>query len=810
MSDTMNSGHTVEIQERVMLPDDGLVLGNGDLSVSVYQANHAIVFRLGKNDVWDRRLDMSDDPEPLHIDELARGIRDEGWRCGPYGGPVEAIYGTRDAERMQEVCQGSPPSYRNRPFPCPKPTGEMALHLPPDLTGLKITQRLHIEKARIEIECSWDNGVRLEVEAFIPPRPNVLIVHWDLEGWGEETQIGLNGPPVWFSLYRWADPEIGAFAAGLEAENMATGLQGYAHPNATPLPPPISGCEQDRCFVEQAFPPDLTFPEGFRYRMIPLSADLKARILARDAIQEACLRLDPKDGDRPEGGLAVHVATDSDEGGAVEEMRRVAGGFEHDPSGTFEVWGEANRERAAAFWSRSGLRLADSFLENLWYETLHARRCHYRGDTVPPGLYLPSSLRDYTAWHGDYHWNYNFQSPFWGDHAANHVEDLADAYCRAMEYMLRLGRKIARDYYGCRGAFIQLTGYPMEAPDDWLGIAPMGRMAYMTGWAANYYWWRYLYTMDEDWLADEGYPVLRDCALFYTDFLTKGDDGLYHAFPSNQSEDGFTGDPKAYTDRPQIMRHMRYCLRAAIAAADVLGLDEDLQAEWRDRVAHAAPDDGRSGPELPGVDRSMVERYPPEFYAPDGSMPPEIEPDGPSPWADPEHFLRTWYCGKLPEYWLIDLRNEVFVPERDLAHVCDIIRRWRRPNGLLCAMARAQYGTLGAWTETLGIIAPIQEMLLQSWKGFIEVFPAWPHDASASFRSLRAEGAFLVSARLAEGDVQRVEIRSERGVRCRVRDPWPQGVIVKDQQGDCLEAVSCDGITAFETIPGGVYELCSR
>jgi len=232
--------------------------------------------------------------------------------------------------------------------------------------------------------------------------------------------------------------------------------------------------------------------------------------------------------------------------------------------GDVENWRQANRESARAFWSKSHLSVSDPLVENLWYETLHARRCAYRQDTVPPGLFLPSTVPDYSHWHGDYHTNYNFQEPFWGDYTANHV-DLGDAYFQGMKYLLRIGRKIARDYYDCRGAFIQLSGYPIDAKDDPLGVAPMGRMAYMTGWAMNQYWWRYLYTLDKDWLRRTGYPVIRDCALFYTDFLRKGEDGLYHAFPSNQGEDGFTGDPKDYTDRAQVMQHVRYCLRAAPA-----------------------------------------------------------------------------------------------------------------------------------------------------------------------------------------------------------------------------------------------------
>ena len=120
--------HVLTLHERVLSSEDGLLLGNGDLSVSVYQTADRIVWRFGKGDVWDRRLDLSDDPKPAHITEIAHGIEVEGWKCRPYGGPVEATRGTSNPKRMQELCQGAPPSYTKRPYPCPKPVGELALH----------------------------------------------------------------------------------------------------------------------------------------------------------------------------------------------------------------------------------------------------------------------------------------------------------------------------------------------------------------------------------------------------------------------------------------------------------------------------------------------------------------------------------------------------------------------------------------------------------------------------------------------------------------------------------------------------------
>jgi len=802
-----SSPHVIALEERVLVPEEGLLLGNGDLSVSVYQTADRIVWRFGKGDVWDRRLDLSDDPKPAHIEEIARGIRDEGWKCGPYGGPVEATRGTKDPKRMRELCQGAPPSYNRRPYPCPKPVGELALHLPPDLPGLKVRQRLSIEEAVLRIECAWPSGVKIEVESFIPPTPNVLVVRWKTSGWNERTRMGQK-PPVWLSLYRWADPTIQAFAARFFAECRHAAFLDGASPKATPLPPPVARQEGGTWLIEQAFPPDPLFKDGFRYLMAPLAFEGGIEPVAMTATGEARLHLLPKP-EAAEGRLAVLVATSSDAGGPPAELGRVRARLADRPAETLDAWAAENRRKAAEFWSRSRVRIADPLLENLWYETLHARRSAYRRGAVPPGLFLPSTVQDYSHWHGDYHMNYNFQEPFWGDYTANQLE-LGDAYFDGVAFMLPIGRKIARDYYGCRGAFIQLSMYPILAEDDPMGVVPMGRMAYMTGWTVNQYWWRYLVTLDRDWLRAAGYPVIRDCALFYTDFLKKGPDGRYHAFPSNQGEDGFSGSPKDYTDRAQVMQHMRYCLRAAIRAGEVLGVDEDLRAEWRDRLEHAEGDDGRPLPVLAGLEKVCYEANPPEFGFGRPYRPQPAAHDG-VVWPPIGDGAYVWYFGQYPLGVIGRLRGGAFVADRDLPVFRRLVERWRRPNGLIWGMSVADYGRAGAWTEALGVIAPLQEMMLQSWDGALQVFPAWPKGLDARFEGFRAEGAFLVTAAWSQGRVVELVIRSERGAPCTLYVPWAEGLKVADAAGREVPVTSDPyGRAVFATQAGGHYSLRPR
>jgi alpha-L-fucosidase 2 len=88
---------------------------------------------------------------------------------------------------------------------------------------------------------------------------------------------------------------------------------------------------------------------------------------------------------------------------------------------------------------------------------------------------------------------------------------------------------------------------------------------------------------------------------------------------------------------------------------------------------------------------------------------------------------------------------------------------------------------MGIWTENFALPAVIAECMMQSYPlstsphvcGPIRLFPNWPADKPAEFCTLRATGAFLVSARIEEGVVVWVEITSEKGKDLRLINPWP-------------------------------------
>jgi alpha-L-fucosidase 2 len=70
--------------------------------------------------------------------------------------------------------------------------------------------------------------------------------------------------------------------------------------------------------------------------------------------------------------------------------------------------------------------------------------------------------------------------------------------------------------------------------------------------------------------------------------------------------------------------------------------------------------------------------------------------------------------------------------------------------------------------------AGLQEMLIQSYAGFIAIMPAIPATwDNVAFENLRTEGAFLVSAAKKNGVTSFIKIKSEKGGKCIVQTDIP-------------------------------------
>lgn len=770
--------HILRMDVPVSEPEEGFVLGNGDLSVCAYQTADAVVFRFGKGDVWDRRIEKERDPAPATVRDY-----------------IDIALGRKPAGNFTRRSHGV-----GLPYPMPKPVGEFKLHIPSNLPGFpKWTQQLFLEEGKMHLAAEWQNGVRVDIEAAVDPERNEFACTWKCVGWDEETRVGRGEPPVWYALEREADPVASVFLSRVSSVGHSSPTRDL--PDAKPLPPPVAFVDVTNAlyYIDQSFYPDRLYPDGFKCRLqLCVGKDAGRGMSVNAGPQMAQLKFFGWSRD-VSGSAVVKVTT----------TRDVARGDSWIASGRprpFRDYLSRAKASADAYWAKSSVSFPDDpSLEDLWYATYHLRRCFLRGGTVPPGLFHPCSLRHYSHWHGDYHANYNLESIYWGEFTANHCEQ-SEAFFDAADFYRPVGKLIAEKYYGCRGVFIQLEGFPALCDDDYNGRLTLGRMVYMTGWFASRYWEYYRYTLDCDWLARRGYPFLRDCALFYLDFLKKAphsdlppnlNDGKYHVFPSIAGEASLGSDPMRLCDQWSPLAFARHALYIAAEAARTLGVDAELVRDWTDRYENLAGPSANAK----GYGLHCLFAASPEYG---GAPLPYVKPgawDGKPLKHDDRDF---WYFGLAIRDWLGRLRQNRFLPARDYPRYRSLLEKWRRPNGSVRAMSVAHYGRGGGWTETLSCMAPVQEMALQSWDGAIRLFPLWPTDRAISFRNWRAQGAFMVSADFADGKIGDVSIRSERGADCLVHGDWR----VFDSEGNRVAADrDAFGRLRFKTAVGAMYKL---
>merc|ERR1711964_527776 len=83
----------------------------------------------------------------------------------------------------------------------------------------------------------------------------------------------------------------------------------------------------------------------------------------------------------------------------------------------------------------------------------------------------------------------------------------------------------------------------------------------------------------------------------------------------------------------------------------------------------------------------------------------------------------------------------------------------------------------GGGLEQVGATHALNELLLQSFEGYLRLFPGWPLNERASFTTLRAFGGFLVSASVEIGGlVSDIRVLSEAGLSCVFLSPWDNAI----------------------------------
>jgi len=200
-----------------------------------------------------------------------------------------------------------------------------------------------------------------------------------------------------------------------------------------------------------------------------------------------------------------------------------------------------------------------------------------RPGTLPANLQGVWNPVTNPPWGADYHTNINVQMNYWPAEPTG-LEECHRPLMDYIEAQVEPGRRSTEAYYGCRGWTMQTANNPFgyTAP-GWR--ATWGHFPGAAAWLCRHMWEHYAYSQDRDFLENRAWPVLKEAALFWMDWLTNAPEGTpgegyLISTPSYSPEHGpFSAG--ASMDH-QIARDL---LTITLAAGRLLKKDPDLLSE---------------------------------------------------------------------------------------------------------------------------------------------------------------------------------------------------------------------------------------
>ncbi len=454
--------------------------------------------------------------------------------------------------------------------------------------------------------------------------------------------------------------------------------------------------------------------------------------------------------------ISIGYATNgSSAGQAVAAVERAA-------AADFATLERAHRAWWHAYYPRSFLSIPDAKLESLYWIQMYKLGAATRADG--PALDLLGPWYHQTLWPGIW-WNLNIQAAYHPVYTANRLEQ-GESLCRMLDAAAPALMENVRHYKQFvvtneAATLPRVTSYDC-AGGMWKGqegCPEVGNLA----WACHNYWRQCRYAGDDARLRERFLPLLRRAMNFYLGIMEEGADGKFH-LPCTYSPELWYAPDCNYD-----LASFDWGLRTLIAEHQRLGLAHPDLPRWRETLARLVPFPADTNGFMVGRDVPFQKLH--RHY----SHLLMIHPYYTVTLDQPEHRA---LIGTSMDHWMrstgafagysyaaaASLRAAQGRGDEAVALLHEFLQRLVHPNTMY---TEADSPCI---ESPLAAAQSIHDLLLQDWGGVIRVFPAAPTAwADAVFADLRTAGAFLVSARRADGWTRWVRVRSEGGGRCVIR-----------------------------------------
>jgi alpha-L-fucosidase 2 len=754
---------------------EGALLGNGGMGAVVTTRPDAVIIYFGHNNVWDIRIAENHREEIGDFEYVFRKVKSI----------PDTLHLLTDDPWYREYSKMAADNY-SKPYPRPFPCGSVLLGF--DLRNAELLgHKLDISDGLCEVYLLTADRKKLKLQIFTDMSNDNLWMRL-------VDEYGNLASNIFDRVRVMPDPSARDFPSYNGIEEPDSGILSFRQ-----VLPYLEPTSYD---MEKGDPRD----KAFRLTARLSSSLVKTTRVNWDGNLENMRFLEGGFADRSKfiGCVSINEGMAKDISVGPDHGQRPDNDSFNAALGTSEgIW--------KAYWNKSGVILDDDLLESIWYRNLYFFNCAVRDGVNTPGLFANWSYNNIgTAWHGDYHMNYNTEQPFWLTFASNHLEKNL-SYVSLIEFLMPLSRKWAREYYDLPGAYFPHSAYPVDMTMNPYPVPHWGWEICETPWAVQGLWWHYVYSCDTVYLRNRAYEPIKAASEFLAAYMKRPEasgpqwnDTKYHIFP--------TIPPELYALRPGFRYNydctvdltlVKFIFNAFKRAAAILGREkeeEKLLADIGD-ILNNYPDYPTSFSErfgkifvsVPGENSDVVYNVPNALITVFPGEDHGLHSD-----TATLAILRNTCLNQQNEGG-----NDLVFKNIQAARIGMLdIEKFRRqilycllPNGTCSDRAMQVHGRyddtgnygfmdeMGVWFENFALPAVINECLMQSYDGTVRLFPDWPLSIDAEFHDLRAAGAFLVSAVLKNGKVKVVEITSEAGSQLKVLLPWKDGASVIGGQG---------------------------
>jgi alpha-L-fucosidase 2 len=727
--------------------DEAVPLGNATVGSLVWQRGDKLRFSLDRADIWDMRPMAG-----LHRKEFSFK-----W--------VQEQVAKKDYKPVQQYFDAP---YDREPAPSKIPAGALEFDIP-GVSKVK-SVRLSVAKALCEVE--WENGLKLKT--FVHATEPV--------GWFRFENASSDITPELIAPKYQGKVQEGGVVNSLVGDDLAR--LGYKQGT-------IDRKGQTITYKQEGW-------GGFRYeitvRWKPVAAGVFEGTWSISS-QYPETKINPE---------ATSLVTSALSRGYTKDFQ------------THSAWW-------AKFWAQSSLRVPDPIIEKQWYLEQYKFGSAARRGAPPISLQAVWTADNgrIPPWKGDYHHDLNTQLSYWPSYSGNHLEE-GLGYFDHLDQNLENYKRYTRMYFGVDGLAVPgVTTLDGTEMGGWIqySLSPT-----VSSWLAHHYYLQWRYSMDREFLKNRAYPWIREVCTFLEKITVKDEKGK-RKLPISSSPEIKNNSLEAWF--PQNTNYDLALMRFAFGAGKELAVElgkADEAEHWNeilsefDSYAITENDEMMFAPTLPYAESHRHFSHLMAIH-PLGLIKWEDGPKAQSIMKNTIKLLEKigpdYWCG-YSYSWLANIKARAKDGEGAAKDLSIFAKAFCLPNSFHVNGDQTKSG-LSKFTYrpftlegNFAFAAGLQEMLIQSYAGFIEIMPAVPKDWSeVSFEKLRTEGAFLVSAKKVNGKVAEVKIVAEKEGTTLLKLPFANWETVSAKNVAVSKADS-DEFIELKCKPGGSIVLKSN